>query len=73
MYIQKGVNNLVNEPEPKLKYLLKANIFIALQMCDIFDKPEIAERLCILLVKTEYLNYWQLVDELDCICSEIVS
>jgi hypothetical protein len=64
---------MTKETIEQLKYILKSDIFIALKMCDILNKPKIAEKLCVLLVQTEYLGYWELVDELNCLSSEIMS
>jgi hypothetical protein len=63
---------LYNQPKKQLKDILKADIFVALKMCEILNKRDIMEKLCILLVKTEYMDYWELIDEFNSLCCAIM-
>lgn len=55
-----------------LKDCIKADIHIAIDMCQILNRYDLMPKLCILLVKVDYLDYWEVVEELECLNKKLM-
>lgn len=58
----------MSKTEKELKDYLKKDIFCSIDYASkIAQKPQIVEKLGVLLVKLDYLGFWDILDELQLI------
>lgn len=62
----------MNKNERILMNYLKKDIYTAISMCVLLDKQDKLLELSVLLAKTEYFGYWDLVEELNIVAQKIL-